>query len=205
MVHPAPVLPGRSKKPALRDEARFIRSWIEKPLIIGSVTPSGRALAQMMVRPIDASIPGPVLELGPGTGPVTQALVDRGIPEERLVLIEYSAAFVVLLKERFPRATVLQGDAYDVCGVLKDVVDEPLAGIVSSLPLLTKPVPQRARLLHDCLGLSHPAATFNQFTYMVAPPIPSFAVPSATARGSRVIWRNIPPARVWTYRRSADI
>jgi phosphatidylethanolamine/phosphatidyl-N-methylethanolamine N-methyltransferase len=204
MIHPAPLAPGRHKKPGLRDEARFIRSWLEKPLQIGSVTPSGRALARMMARPIDPDIPGPILELGPGTGPVTQALIERGVPEERLVLIEYSPVFVQLLRERFPKATVLQGDAYDVAGVLAGVVDEPLAGVVSSLPLLTKPVPRRSRLLKECLDLAKPGAPFSQFTYMVAPPIPGFAMGAASCKGSRVIWRNIPPARVWTYRRTSD-
>ncbi|MGQ4274459.1 class I SAM-dependent methyltransferase [Terrihabitans sp. B22-R8] len=204
MVQSAPLVPGRRKKPNLGDEARFIRSWIEKPLIIGSVTPSGRALARMMARPMDPALPGPILELGPGTGPVTQALIERGVPEERLVLVEYNVAFVALLRERFPKATVIQGDAYDVRNVLAGIVDEPLAGVVSSLPLLTKPVPYRARLLEECLSLTVPGAPFSQFTYMVAPPVPLFAAPNVTARGSRVIWRNIPPARVWTYRRSAD-
>ncbi|MDX6805042.1 class I SAM-dependent methyltransferase [Terrihabitans rhizophilus] len=204
MIHPAPLAPGGHKKPPLRDEARFIRSWMEKPLIMGSVTPSGRALAQMMARPMDPASEGPILELGPGTGPVTQALVDRGIDEARLVLVEFNTAFVMLLRERFPRANVIQGDAYAVRDVLSGVVDEPLAGVVSSLPLLTKPVPQRARLLKECLELCRPGAPFAQFTYMVAPPIPLFAAEGAAARGSRVVWRNIPPARVWTYRRATE-
>ena len=204
MIQPAPLAPGRHKKPGVRDEARFIRSWLEKPLQIGSVTPSGKALARMMARPIDLDVPGPILELGPGTGPVTQALIEHGVPEERLVLIEYSPVFVQLLRERFPKANVLQGDAYDVTGVLAGVVDTPLAGVVSSLPLLTKPVPRRSRLLKECLDLVHPGAPFSQFTYMVAPPIPGFAMGGASCKGSRVIWRNIPPARVWTYRRTPD-
>ena len=59
----------------LDDEVRFIRSWIERPLSIGAVTPSGKMLARAMARYVDPHSDGPVVELGPGTGPVTAALV----------------------------------------------------------------------------------------------------------------------------------
>jgi phosphatidylethanolamine/phosphatidyl-N-methylethanolamine N-methyltransferase len=201
MNSPAPLAPRLKKKPDFRDEARFIKNWIDKPLIIGAVSPSGKALAKMMAAPIDPELPGQVLEIGPGTGPVTAALIARGVDEARLVLLEFNPDFVTLLRQRFPRATVLQGDAYDVRGLAEGVLTGPLAGIVSSLPLLTKPVPRRARLLNDCFDLAHPGAPFVQFTYMVQPPIPVFAIGEAVATGSPRIWRNVPPARVWTYRR----
>src|SRR2546422_6212896 len=73
----------------LDDEVRFIRSWIEKPLTTGAVTPSGRALARTMAAYIDPSRPGPVIELGPGTGPVTEALLAQGIDPSRLILVEF--------------------------------------------------------------------------------------------------------------------
>lgn len=201
MTSPAPLAPRLKKKPDFRDEARFIRNWIDKPLIIGAVSPSGKALAKMMAAPVDPDLPGQVLEIGPGTGPVTEALKARGIDEERLVLLEYNPDFVTLLRQRFPRATVIEGDAYDVAAMTAGVLSGPLAGVVSSLPLLTKPVPRRAKLLKDCLDLAHPGAPFCQFTYMVQPPVPAFAAPGVQASGSPLVWRNVPPARVWTYRR----
>src|SRR5579863_3680925 len=77
----------------LDDEVRFIRTWIEKPLSIGAVTPSGRALARTMAAYVDPNISGPVVELGPGTGPVTEALVAQGIAPSRLVLVEFDPTF----------------------------------------------------------------------------------------------------------------
>jgi phosphatidylethanolamine/phosphatidyl-N-methylethanolamine N-methyltransferase len=203
MNRPAPLAPHLKKKNSLKDEARFIRSWFDKPLVIGAVSPSGKALAKMMAAPVDPALPGQVLEIGPGTGPVTEALIARGVDEGRLILLEFSHDFVPLLRQRFPRATVIQGDAYDVIRLTANVVTGPLAGVVSSLPLLTKPVPRRAKFLDDCFSLAHPGAPFCQFTYMVAPPIPLFAIGEAKAEGSQLIWRNVPPARVWTYRRPA--
>src|SRR5690349_15704513 len=122
----------------LDDEVRFIRSWLEKPLAIGAVTPSGRVLARTMARYVDTKIPGPVIELGPGTGPVTEALVARGVHPKRLVLVEFNPAFCRLLRTRYPEATVVQGDAYALKRLLGDKLEEPAAAVVSGLPLLTK-------------------------------------------------------------------
>src|SRR5262249_56021756 len=93
----------------LDDEVRFIRSWIERPLTTGAVTPSGRALARTMAAYIDPSRPGSVIELGPGTGPVTEALVAQGIDPSRLVLVEFDPIFSRLLRPPYPAATVVHG------------------------------------------------------------------------------------------------
>src|SRR5438552_8825752 len=81
----------------LDDEVRFIRSWLEKPLAIGAVTPSGKVLARTMACYVDPDTSGPVVELGPGTGPVTEDLVEEGIDPARLVLIEFNPTFCKLL------------------------------------------------------------------------------------------------------------
>ena len=99
-------------KAKLGDEARFIKSWIDDPRRTGSVTPSSPALAKRMASFVDPEQSGPVIEIGPGTGPVTEALIERGIDESRLILVEYSPEFCELLSKRFPRATIVQGDAY---------------------------------------------------------------------------------------------
>src|SRR3712207_4070624 len=119
---------------------------------------------------VDPRIPGPVVELGPGTGPVTDALIRRGVAQDRLVLVEYSPEFCQLLKRRFPRATIVQGDAYDLEETLRDVLSEPAAATVSSLPLVTKPMDIRLELLTAAQRMMHPKAPFVQFTYAVIPP-----------------------------------
>ena len=186
------------KKDRFEDEARFLRSWLERPLVIGAVTPSGKILARTMASYVDPRIPGPVIELGPGTGPVTDALIRRGVAQERLVLIEYNPEFCQLLKRRFPKATIIQGDAYDLKETLSGLLGEPAAATVSSLPLFTKPMDQRLELLETAQELMHPNAPFIQFTYAVVPPIPARSQ-RYKARASNRIWRNLPPARVWVY------
>jgi len=186
----------------LDDEVRFIRSWLEKPLAIGAVTPSGRLLARTMARYVDPAIPGPVIELGPGTGPVTEALVAHGVPEKRLVLVEFNPGFCRILRQRFPEATVVQGDAYSLRRTLGAVLEEPAAAMVSGLPLLNKPMRTRIRLITEAFALMHVNAPFVQFTYsMAAPPIPK-GLSRVAAQASERIWMNLPPARVWCYRRA---
>lgn len=193
----------RGKKIDFADEARFLKSWLDKPLVTGAVSPSGKALARMMARYVDPSQDGLVLEIGPGTGPVTEALIERGVAPSRLVLIEFNQEFVPLLKRRFPGVTVVRGDAYAARQTLDGLLAEPLIATVSSLPLLTKPVRQRVRLLEECFAMSRPGSPFIQFTYGLAPPIPREAIGLTTAAGSPRVWLNLPPARVWIYRRPA--
>ncbi len=182
------------------DEVRFIRSWIEKPLSTGAVTPSGKVLARTMAGYVDIDAPGPVIELGPGTGPVTEALVARGVDPSRLVLVEFNPMFCRLLRSRYPEATVVQGDAYRLKHLLETLIRQPAAAVVSGLPLLTKPLRTRLRLISDAFALMSPGAPFIQFTYAVVPPIPK-SLSGVHAQPSEVIWMNFPPARVWTYRK----
>jgi phosphatidylethanolamine/phosphatidyl-N-methylethanolamine N-methyltransferase len=184
----------------LDDEVRFIRSWLERPLSTGAVTPSGRVLARTMARYVNPGMAGPVVELGPGTGPVTEALIAKGIAPERLVLVEFNLTFCQLLRTRFPAATVVQGDAYGMRRLLTGLLQQPAAAIVSGLPLVTKPVRMRLRLLRDALELLRPGAPFVQFTYAVVPPIPN-RLAGVRAEASERIWKNMPPARVWVYRK----
>jgi phosphatidylethanolamine/phosphatidyl-N-methylethanolamine N-methyltransferase len=185
----------------LDDEVRFIRSWIERPLSIGAVTPSGKVLARTMARYVDPNSTGPVVELGPGTGPVTEALVEAGVDPSRLVLVEFNPSFCRILHQRYPEATLVQGDAYGMRRLLETLLLQPAAAVVSGLPLITKPIKMRLRLLRDAFDLMLPGAPFVQFTYSVASPVPQ-RHSGFSVEASERIWMNIPPARVWVYRKS---
>ena len=191
----------RVEKKSLRldDEMQFIRSWIEKPLSTGAVMPSSRVLARAMASYVDPRSQGPVIELGPGTGPVTQALVRQGVDPGRLILVEFNPDFCRLLRTRYPAATVVQGDAYRLRRLLENYVDEPAAAVVSGLPLVTKPLRTRVRLISDAMTLLATGAPFVQFTYAMLPPIPK-ELSGVRAESSELIWMNLPPARVWVYR-----
>ena len=197
----APQSTARALKKPLRldDEVRFLRSWIEKPLHMGAVMPSSKVLARTVARYVDPHSDGPVIELGPGTGAITDALIAHGVAEKRLVLVEYDPGFCALLRERYPQATVIQGDAYNLDQTLADW-KEPAAAMVSGLPLVTKPMLVRVKLMRDAFQKMEAGAPFIQFTYSVISPIPK-SLPGVHTQASERIWMNLPPARVWVYRK----
>lgn len=193
----------RAKRAAdrIEDEARFFRTWLESPLKTGAVSPSSPELAREMASHVDPSRPGLVVELGPGTGPVTEALIRRGVPPERLLLVEYDPDFCRLLRGRYPGATVVQGDAYAIEATLRGHARGSVAAVVSSLPLMTRPPEERIRLLRQCFVLLARGAPFIQFTYAASSPVP-LRLGGFVANASKRIWKNIPPARVWVYRQA---
>jgi len=162
--------------------------------------PSGRLLARTMAQYVDIDSAGPVVELGPGTGAITNALIERGVDQKRLVLVEYNPSFCALLRDRYPQAKVVQGDAYRLRDSLRHVLRAPASAIVSGLPLVTKPMQTRLKLIRGAFWALAPGAPFVQFTYSVVPPIPK-SLPGVSTEASERVWMNLPPARVWVYRK----
>ncbi|MEJ1157182.1 class I SAM-dependent methyltransferase [Prosthecomicrobium sp. N25] len=184
------------------DDIRFLRSWVEKPLQIGAVAPSSPQLARLMASYVDPHATGAVLELGPGTGVVTKAILDRGVAPGRVVSVEYNEDFCKLLRNRFPGVHFIHGDAYNARHAVQAAFPEPLSAVVSSLPLFTRPMPQRVRLLDEAFAMLAPGAPFIQFSYALVPPVPHGAGAFELERTNWVVM-NLPPARVWVYRRPA--
>jgi phosphatidylethanolamine/phosphatidyl-N-methylethanolamine N-methyltransferase len=201
-------MPGRTnhhERPLkLSDGAHFFRSLIAAPRLTGAVAPSGRPLARAMARAAGRLSDGLVVELGPGTGPVTRALLERGLDRRRLVLVEYDPRFCRMLEARFRPAAVIEGDAYDLPRTLGPLARERIAAIVSSLPLLNQPPHRREKLIRDAFDLMGPDSVFVQFTYGLLSPIPrEICVGRYSAHRGAPVWLNLPPARVWTYRLDA--
>ena len=104
------------------------------------------------------------------------------------------------MRQRYPKATVIQGDAYRIQHLLGGLLKEPAAAVVSGLPLQTKPFKRRLKLMDEAFSLMAPGAPFVQFTYAMVTPIPMRPA-DVSADSSELIWQNLPPARVWVYRR----
>jgi phosphatidylethanolamine/phosphatidyl-N-methylethanolamine N-methyltransferase len=194
----------KRRRRGLADSALFLKSLVAAPRLTGAVAPSGRALARAMAAAAGPPPHGLIVELGPGTGPVTQSLIGAGVQRERLALIEYDPEFCRLLKQRFAPARVVHGDAYDLPRALAELADQPIAAVVSSLPLLNQPTERREKLIGDAFALMGPSGVFVQFTYGLSSPIPRAACANRySAVRSAPILLNLPPARVWTYRPKA--
>ena len=183
----------------LADNLRFLRALIARPKDIGAIFPSSPALAEAIARQIDPDA-GPVLEIGPGTGVVTEAILARGVAPERLTLVEYDEDMAQHLAARFPRVHVIHGDAFDLDRTLGPRYSAPFAAIVSGVPLLNHSMARRQVFLEGLAKRLMPGAPMVQFSYGTNAPVvppPGFAVVRTA-----MILANIPPARVWVYRKA---
>lgn len=176
-----------------------MRGALARPRSVGAIAPSSPALARAIAAQIDPILPGKVLELGPGTGVVTQAILAMGVEPERLVMIEYDPHFAQALAQRFARAQVITGDAFDLAKTLGPGSSAPFAAIVSGLPLLNQPPERRKALMENALDRLLPGAPLIQFSYGLKPPV--LGTLKAPVQLGAFVWRNLPPARVWVYRR----
>jgi len=184
------------------DEFVFLRAWMRAPLVTAAMVPSGKLLSRALAQSVDPAVPGPVVELGPGTGPVTAALVERGISPDRLILIEYLPEFCEVLRRRYPTARVIAGDAFAAPDILRSLNVGPLAAVVSCLPLYSKTPDRREQLLNEFLELGTKGMPFVQATNFPRSPIP-FDRAAIAGEPSPRIWFNMFPAVVWTYRLAA--
>lgn len=189
-------VPGISYFGSIKSNMLFLRGLSANPRSVASVFPSSRALARRIAAQVDPDASGTVLELGPGTGAVTRALLERGVNPNRLVLVERDEDFVRLLRTRFPGVCVRLGNALDFDELLLDR-PEPASAIVSGLPLLNFHAPVRTRLIERCLSKLAPKAPFIQLSFGWNPPVAE--ADKWLVRSAGVTLRNLPPASVWVY------
>lgn len=186
--------------------ALFLKRWLRRPLAMGAVVPSGKllgeALALTTLREIEGR-DGHVVELGAGTGEVTRALLAAGIPAARLALVERDPELVAFLRRHFRGPQIIEGDASRLPRLLAANGIERIAAVVSGLPLLSLPADVVNGIVHGAFEALPRGAAFIQFTYGPSQPVPRSLRESlhlAAERGRR-IWRNVPPAVVWTFRK----
>ena len=179
---------------------QFLHGFLAHPLGVASPVPSGRRLARTIAKQIDSTMSGPVLELGPGTGAVTAAILERGVAAADLTAVESDPNFVLLLREKFCNARILLGDAFLFPEIVRATgARASYRAIVSGVPVLSRPVAERQRLLTSAMECLQPQAPFIQFSYGAKPPIPP--IRGVEVEHAAFVWQNIPPLHVWVYRK----
>lgn len=180
------------------EELRFFKGWIDGPMAVGSVLPTSGVTARRMASVIRPQSGLPVLELGPGTGVITKAILQRGVRPTDLYSVEYSEDFVQHLRIDFPQANIIHGDAFDLDTTLGENRDLVFDCVVSAVPLLSFPTPQRIAIIDDLLDRIPPGRPVIQITYGPLSPVPP-------GKGNYVVKhydfmvRNFPPAQLWLY------
>jgi phosphatidylethanolamine/phosphatidyl-N-methylethanolamine N-methyltransferase len=187
---------------ALTDTTLFLKEWIANPQRTGSVAPSSRQLAAAMAYWLPADPESYVLELGPGTGSVTEMLLKRGLREDRLIAIEHNPKLAKILREKFPRAKIIHGDAWQLDVLLREL-REPVSSVgavISSLPLLNFSEEQAEALAQKIRAVLAPQANWVQFTYRIHKMRPRGAS-TFKLHASKIVWLNLPPARVSVFQK----
>lgn len=182
------------------EEIRFFKGWIDGPKSVGAILPTSAVTARRMASVINPASGLPVLELGPGTGIITKAIIDRGVATENIVSIEYSTDFYQHLKRTIPGVNFINGDAFDLDTTLGDWKDRKFEAVISAIPMLSFPMEKRIALLEDLLDRMPPGRPVVQITYSPVSPID--ARPDRFhIRHLDFVVRNIPPAQLWVYSR----
>lgn len=182
------------------EEIRFFKGMMQGPKSVGAIVPTSSITARKMASVINPQSGLPVLELGPGTGVITKAILARGVKPENLVSVEYSEDFYDHLTQDFPGVNFIHGDAFDLPNTLGKFADQTFDCVISAVPLLSFPMPSRIKLLEDLLDRLPPGRPVVQITY--GPVSPILAQPDRyQIQHFDFIVRNIPPAQLWIYRR----
>lgn len=185
--------------PAKPKRGLILGLWLRSPFEIGAVAASSGPLARAMARQVNPNRPGLVVELGGGTGSITEALLERGIAPNRLVIVERHPRLHALLQQRFPSAIVLQGDAAHLRQLLAGRGLRGVRAVVSGLPLLAMGEAQQKAIVDSAMDVLSPGGRLVQFSYGPACPLPQKLRKELGVRArsvANVLW-NLPPARVW--------
>lgn len=192
----------QSRPLRLKEGELFFKSWLMAPRAMGSIWPSSRSLARALARGVVADEEDFVVELGGGTGAITQGLLEHGIAPEKIVVIELDPGLVQFLGRRLPRCRVVEGDATRLAEILAGIDVGRVGSVVSGLPMLRMPEAFQRAIVEQGLGVLRPGGTMLQYTYSPLPPVPTRKL-GIKAELVRIVPLNIPPATVWRYRRAA--
>lgn len=175
----------------------FLKALIMNPRATGAILPSSKRLARAMVSHIDFIENSLVVELGAGTGVITQAMLDRGIPPQQIIAIECAPHLAKKLRLRFPDITVVEGNAAHLTGLLKDRM-QPISTVISGLPLRSLPATVKEMILVAIPDVLSVKGRYIQFTYDIRKGEDFYPSHYKLAE-SDIVWRNIPPAKVDVY------
>jgi phosphatidylethanolamine/phosphatidyl-N-methylethanolamine N-methyltransferase len=196
------------RRSTLATPLAFLRGWSRDPAAVGGPFASSAWTARRLAHAaLDAAIPGggPVLELGAGTGPVTEALLETGCPVDQIVVVERDAELCRLLQRRFSGLQVLHGNALELSGLLARARLSSVGVVLSGLPMRVVPPKAAARCYSEAFQRMPSGGAIIQYTYGFRPPVdPDESVPKLGATFVGREWRNVPPMAIWSYRREGD-
>jgi phosphatidylethanolamine/phosphatidyl-N-methylethanolamine N-methyltransferase len=182
----------------------FFRQWLRSPKSMGAVIPSSRVLARAVTEAVRWAPGQHVIELGAGTGAISQGLIDAGLPPDALMMIELDRQLFDYLRTRFPAVRVVNGDATRLVDIVRQQGITQVSTVISGLPMVTMPLAFQRAIIEQSLELLGPDGCLLQYSYSPISPIPARKL-GVEAKLVKFVVRNVPPATVWRFRpRRAD-
>jgi phosphatidylethanolamine/phosphatidyl-N-methylethanolamine N-methyltransferase len=151
---------------SLREHLLIASKFLRNPRTVGAVSASSKSMARDMVRELPTNKPVHVVELGPGTGSFTRAIVERLAPGSRFVAIELDREFVERLRRRWPSVEFVLGSAVEVEQLVKKRNLQPVDHIVSGLPVASLPIEDSRQIMDGIQHILRPGGTFSTFQYL---------------------------------------
>lgn len=175
----------------------FFRRWLANPLQMGSIVPSAPALCRRVAAQTRADADQIVIELGAGTGVISQALLSSGLPPERLFVVEIVPDMAQHLRAALPGVQVIQGDARSLPKLIPEKYHGRIGTVVVGIPLVLLPLAEQRRFI-DAIEAVAPGVGFILYSYCVTSPLP-WRKHGLVPRREAWTPLNFPPASVWRY------
>jgi phospholipid N-methyltransferase len=178
--------------------------------MVGAISPSSRYLANAMLEPLPFERTRIAVELGAGTGAITNALLDRLPPSATLLVFEINRRFFDCLRRSIsdPRVILINSSVEYIDSELHRRGIQQVDAVVSSLGLAFMPDRQRHALFERLLPFLQPRSVFTQYQYIHGLQFREGALRRFNLRPllrryfasvqSKIEWRNLPPAFVFT-------
>lgn len=202
-------MPDPSNGTSLREHVLLFSRFLRSPRTVGAVTPSSRATAEAMVADLVFADGDHIVELGPGTGVFTAAILEKQKPQSRLLAVEIDPAFAERVRRRWPAIDCVCGSAEHLDTIVDDRAMFPVDHILSGLPFASLPAEVTGRIVDGIAHVLRPGGTFTTFQYLHAYGMPSAAAFRArmrqklgTAPLTRVVLRNLPPVLILTWKKA---
>lgn len=182
----------------VKESELFFRQWLRSPKSMGSILPSSMALARAVASAVAWEPGQTVVELGAGTGAISQGLLERGIPSESIMMIELDESLYDYLRNRFPGVRVVHGDATRLAEIVAEQDVDHVSTVVSGLPMVNMPFDFQNAIIGESLKAMKPEGFVVQYSYSPIRPIPAKKL-GVKAEIVRFVLRNVPPATVWRF------
>lgn len=189
----------------MANHLHWLTQFLTNPRQVAAISPASRALGANIAKMALDGLPdnARVIEVGCGFGAVTRALLDHGLPPDRLVAIDLGRKAVNETRKLGVRAW--QVDARYTHFLARDLDWTQCDCIVSSLGLLAMPDEVRRQILDSFHQATAPGGRLVQYTYGASDPTrEEMEALGWRATGRSFTWKNLPPAHTWRWTKPVE-